>query len=72
MRRDAGATGRRGDLEVAAQEQCPLAHARQAGVTVAMMFRALTTEPDLLPQLLRVDGLVSRARERAERYVAAS
>jgi hypothetical protein len=36
------------------------------------MFRALTTETGLLPELLRVDGLVAEARETAERYVAAS
>jgi hypothetical protein len=32
------------------------------------MFRALTTEASLLPELLRVDGLVEEARARAERY----
>ncbi len=40
------------------------------GVTVSTMFRALTTEHELLPQLLLVDGLVEEAREKAERYVA--
>jgi hypothetical protein len=34
------------------------------------MFRALTTERSLLPDLLVVDGLVAEARERAEKYVA--
>jgi MOSC domain-containing protein YiiM len=41
------------------------------GVTVATMFAALTTRQDLLPELLRVDGLVAEARERAEKYAAA-
>ncbi|HET9499330.1 MAG TPA: MOSC domain-containing protein [Marmoricola sp.] len=41
------------------------------GVTVSTMFRALTSEPRLLPDLLRVDGLVLEARRRAERYAAA-
>jgi hypothetical protein len=35
------------------------------------MFRALTTDRALLPELLRVDGLVDEAREKAEKYVAA-
>ncbi len=40
------------------------------GVTVSVMFRALTTEPALLPRLLEVEGLVAETRLRAERYVA--
>jgi len=40
------------------------------GVTVATMFRALTVERALLPELLRVDGLVDQARRKAEEYVA--
>lgn len=40
------------------------------GVTVSMMFRALTTERALLPRLLVVDGLVEGARRKAEAYVA--
>ncbi len=39
------------------------------GVSVTTMFRALTIEPGLLPELLKVDGLVAQARARAERYV---
>ena len=39
------------------------------GVTVSTMFRALTTERTLLPELLRVDGLVDEARMAAEKYV---
>ena len=34
------------------------------------MFRALMTDHSLLPELLRVEGLVSEARATAERYVA--
>ena len=40
------------------------------GVTVAVLFRAMTTEPELLPQLLVVDDLVPRARRRAEQWLA--
>jgi len=41
------------------------------GVTVSTMFRALTTDQALLPELLAVDGLVAGARAKAEKYVAA-
>jgi MOSC domain-containing protein YiiM len=40
------------------------------GVTVATMFAALSTRHELLPELLKIDGLVDEARERAEKYVA--
>lgn len=40
------------------------------GVTVATMFRAVTTERELLPQLLAIDGLVTKVREAAEEYAA--
>lgn len=40
------------------------------GVTVAEMFRAVTTERDLLPRLLVIDDLVAEARVAAEKYIA--
>jgi len=40
------------------------------GVTVTTMFRALTTDQALLPELLRVERLVTEARVRAEKYAA--
>lgn len=40
------------------------------GVTVSHMFRALTTDRHLLPDLLVIDGLVAEARHNAEEYVA--
>ena len=42
------------------------------GVTVSTMFRALTTDRTLLPELLQVDGLVAEARQSAEKYVASA
>lgn len=42
------------------------------GLTAAAMFRALTTEPALLPLLLEVEGLPLHAYERAEGYLARS
>jgi MOSC domain-containing protein YiiM len=42
------------------------------GVTVSLMFRAFTTERELLPRLLEADGLGAKARSKAERYLAAA
>ena len=39
-------------------------------VTVELMFRALTLEPELLPRLLAADALPAEARERARRRTA--
>jgi MOSC domain-containing protein YiiM len=58
--------------EIGAGDELTVAHRPGHGVTTTTMFRALTTETGLLPELLRVDGLVAEARETAERYVAAS
>jgi MOSC domain-containing protein YiiM len=57
--------------ELAAGDEITVLHRPGHGVTVATMFRALTTEADLLPDLLRVEGLLAGDRERAERYAAA-
>jgi MOSC domain-containing protein YiiM len=38
------------------------------GVTVSYLFRALNREPELLPRLLDVEGLVDKARAKAEAY----
>jgi MOSC domain-containing protein YiiM len=38
------------------------------GVTVSYLFRALSREPELLPRLLDVEGLVEEARAKAEAY----
>ena len=56
--------------EVRAGDEVTVGHRPGHGVTVSTMFRALTTEPSLLPELLRVEGLVEEARVRAEKYVA--
>jgi MOSC domain-containing protein YiiM len=41
-------------------------------VTVSTMFRALTTDRSLLPELLQVEGLVAEARRAVEKYVASA
>ncbi len=57
---------------LAAGDQLRVVHRPGHGVTVATMFAALTTDRTLLPELLRVDGMVAGARRAAEEYVAAS
>jgi MOSC domain-containing protein YiiM len=56
--------------EMTAGDELTVVHRPGHGVTVSTMFRALTTQAALLPELLRVDGLAVGARERAEQYVA--
>lgn len=58
--------------ELAAGDELTVVHRPGHGVTVSTMFRALTTEPELLPELLQVDGLVAQARQAAEKYGAAT
>ncbi|MGB0100593.1 MAG: MOSC domain-containing protein [Nocardioides sp.] len=54
--------------EVGAGDEISVVHRPGHGVTVSTMFRALTTESSLLPELLRVgDGLVDEARRAAEK-----
>lgn len=55
---------------LAARDAIEVVHRPGHGVTVTTMFRALTTDQELLPRLLVVDGLVAEARERAEKYAA--
>jgi len=55
---------------LAAGDRVDVVHRPFHGVTVTTMFRALTTDRALLPELLKVDGLDERGRERAEKYVA--
>jgi len=57
--------------DVAAGDQIEVVHRPGHGVTVSTMFRAVRTDPALLPELLKVDNLVEEARAKAERYVAA-
>jgi MOSC domain-containing protein YiiM len=59
-----------GEGAIAAGDEIEVVHEPGHGVTVSTMFRALTTDRSLLPDLLRVDGLVDEARAAAERYVA--
>jgi MOSC domain-containing protein YiiM len=56
---------------IAAGDELNVVHRPGHGVTVSMMFRALMFEPALLPRLLEVEGLIERAKRKAEAYVAA-
>ena len=55
--------------ELQAGDELTVVHQPGHGVTVSTMFRAMTTERSLLPELLRVDGLAAEARRVAEKYV---
>src|ERR687895_386954 len=55
---------------IAAGDEISVVHRPGHGVTVALLFRALTTERDLLPRLVGIDGLAAKARAKAEKYVA--
>ena len=50
---------------LAAGDPVEVVHRPGHGVTASYLFRAVTREPDLLPGLLVVDGLVDKARRRA-------
>jgi MOSC domain-containing protein YiiM len=56
--------------ELRAGDDLAVVHQPGHGVTVSTMFRALTTDHSLLPELLRVDTLARVARRMAEEYVA--
>jgi MOSC domain-containing protein YiiM len=56
--------------EIQAGDQIEVVHRPDHDVTVALSFRALTVEPDLLPQLLGVEALPRELRELAARRTA--
>jgi MOSC domain-containing protein YiiM len=56
---------------IGAGDPIEVIHQPGHGVTVSMMFRALTLDHALLPRLLEVDGLAAKARAKAEQYAAA-
>ena len=51
---------------LAAGDPIEVVHRPGHGVTISLMFRALTREPELLPRLLVVEGLASKVRHRVE------
>ena len=57
------------DGEVRAGDDLVVVHQPGHGVTVSTMFRALTTERSLLPELARVDDLARVARRLVDQFV---
>jgi MOSC domain-containing protein YiiM len=55
-----------------AGDEIVVEHRPDHGVTVATMFKAMTTEQALLPQLLRVEGLPAQVYDRARSRAAVS
>ena len=58
--------------EIRAADPIEIVHRPDHDVTVALAFRALTNEPDLLPELLVADALPAEDREVIRRRTAAS
>jgi MOSC domain-containing protein YiiM len=58
--------------ELRAGDDLRVVHQPGHGVTVSMMFRALTTDRSLLPELLKVDRLARAPRRVVQEYVGAS
>lgn len=57
--------------EISSGDELTVVHRPAHDVTVSMMFKAMTTQRDLLPRLLEVgDSLAPHPREAAERHVA--
>jgi len=56
--------------EICAGDVVEIVHRPEHDVSVAVCFRALTLEPELLPRLLAADALPSDLRELAERRTA--
>jgi len=51
--------------QVRAGDPVTISHRPAHGVTVALVFRALTLEPELLPSILAADELEEETRARA-------
>ena len=61
------ALAQEGELE--AGDDLSVVHQPGHRVTISMMFRALTTERSLLPELFKIDNLARVAKRRAESFV---
>jgi MOSC domain-containing protein YiiM len=58
--------------EIRAGDPVTVEHRPGHGVTIALTFRALTTEPELLPRLLDADALPADVRATARRRTGAA
>src|SRR5690606_12734503 len=57
---------------VRAGDAIEVVHRPDHGVTISMVFRALTLQPELLPRLLDAPQLPARLRDKAARRIAAA
>ncbi|MGS2648797.1 MOSC domain-containing protein [Streptosporangium sp. LJ11] len=57
--------------DIRAADPVEIVHRPAHKVTVALTFRAMTSEPDLLPRLLAADALPEEIRDRARRRTTA-
>jgi MOSC domain-containing protein YiiM len=55
---------------IAAGDEISVVHRPGHGVTVATLFRALTTERHLLPELTGIEALPAKVKAKVEEYVA--
>ena len=53
---------------LAADDPIEVVHRPGHGMTASYLFRALLREPELLPRLLDIEGLVEKARQKAEAF----
>ncbi|MDO7867192.1 MOSC domain-containing protein [Nocardioides jiangxiensis] len=56
--------------EIAAGDAIEVVHRPDHGITVSHMFRALTTDPALLPDLAVIEGLATSVRSKVDVYTA--
>jgi len=56
--------------DIRADDPIEIVHRPEHDVTVAVVFRAMTVEPDLLPRLLLADALPEEGKELARRRVS--
>lgn len=54
--------------DVAAGDPIEVVHRPGHGITVSHMFRALTTEPELIPGLAVIEGLATSVRSTVDKY----
>ncbi|MFC1417841.1 MOSC domain-containing protein [Streptacidiphilus cavernicola] len=59
------------DGDVGAGDPVEISHRPGHGITVNLMLRALTKEPELLPRLLEAPEMLPKAQDKARRWIAA-
>ena len=57
---------------IQAGDEISVTHRPEHGVTVALVFRATTAEPELLPEILVADALPEETKQMARRRIDAT